>query len=108
MRLAVCGLALSAIMLAGCGQGGEPPGAGAAVPAGYEVTERATVQSLEECESRVRDMTKGGQIEPQPAGTGARTYLFTLNTGRGVWQSCAMDTGGQYVHTMAVSREVLQ
>lgn len=105
MRGLVFIVALAAILLGGCK---EKTTAGALVPAGYIVGETAVTSSLAECEGRVRHMTKGGEIDPQIAGDGITTYEFTLNSGRRIWQSCSVQSDGQYVHVQAVSEQPVQ
>lgn len=104
MRELVFIVALATILLGGCK---EKRAAGAQVPAGYARAETTVVGSLAECEDRVRYMTKGGEIAPQP-GDDVTIYEFTLNSGRRLWQSCSVQSDGKYVHVQAVSEQPVQ
>jgi len=101
MRGFVFILALTAILLGGCKD--KAGAAGVQVPAGYSAGDTKILKTLAECEARVRDMTKGGDVSAQAAGDGVTVYEFMLNSGRRIWQSCSVQPNGKYVHTVAFS-----
>ena len=103
MRGFVFILALTAILLGGCKDKAGAGAAGVQVPAGYSAGDTKTLKSLADCEDRVRDMTKGGDVSAQAAGDGVTVYEFMMNSGRRIWQSCSVQPNGKYVHVVAFS-----
>lgn len=110
MRTLIFTLALAAIVLSGCKDEAVVAESAADVPVPVEYAQRETkvVRTLADCEERVRDMTKGGDVSAQAAGDGVIVYEFMLNSGRRIWQSCSVQDDGRYLHVFAFSDEPLQ
>jgi hypothetical protein len=96
---------LTAALLGGCKDKADTVAVVAQIPAGYNVSETKTLKTLADCETRVRDMTKGGDVSAQAAGDGIIIYEFMLNSGRMIWQSCSVQSNGKYAHVVAFSEE---